>query len=194
VTLPERVERFLQQHPRVILSYVSFRPEYRLEVLREGMQRYRAIDPEAGFVWLGFPGKEMPAAEEFVGTWPAEERATLLLLGNLNHDEFLSLLSRCFVYLRTPECDGVAASVLESLALKIPVVASENGRRPAGVVTYRDTDAADMVEKLRFVRDQYEKVQQSLQSDTGDDNVGRMADWLVGNLAVEPQTVPTKSN
>ena len=194
VTLPERVERFLQQHPRVILSYASFRPEYRLEVLREGMQRYRAIDPEAGFVWLGFPGKEMPAAEEFVGTWPAEERATLLLLGNLNHDEFLSLLSRCFVYLRTPECDGVAASVLESLALKIPVVASENGRRPAGVVTYRDTDAGEMVEKLRFVREQYEKVQQSLQSDTGDDNVGRMADWLVGNLAVEPQTVPTKSN
>src|SRR4029077_6239991 len=38
------------------------------------------------------------------------------------------------------------------------------------------------------------KVQQSLQSDTGDDNVGRMADWLGGNLAVEPQTVPTKSN
>ena len=192
VVLPDRVEKFLQMHPRVILSYVSFRPEYRLEVLRDGMQRYHAIDPEAGFVWLGFPGKEMPAEE--VSTWPSEEQAALLLLGNLDHDEFLSLLSRCFVYLRTPECDGVAASVLESLALKIPVVASENGRRPAGVVTYRDTDAADIVEKLRFVRDQYEKVQQSLQSDTGDDNVGRMADWLVGNLAVEPQTIPTKSN
>jgi hypothetical protein len=98
------------------------------------------------------------------------------------------------VYLRTPECDGVAASVLESLALKIPVVASENGRRPAGVVTYGDTDAADMVEKLRFVREHYEKVKQSLQSDTGDDNVGRMADWLVGNLVAEPQTVPTTNN
>jgi glycosyltransferase involved in cell wall biosynthesis len=158
------------------------------------MQRYRALDPDAGFIWLGFPGKEMPAAEEFVSTWPADEQATLLLLGNLNHDEFLSLLSRCFVYLRTPECDGVAASVLESLALKIPVVASENGRRPVGVVTYRDTDAADMVEKLSFAREHYEKVIQSLQSETGDDNVGRMADWLVGNLVVEPQTAPSKSN
>jgi glycosyltransferase involved in cell wall biosynthesis len=150
------------------------------------MQRYRAIDPEAGFIWLGFPGKEMPAAEEFVRTWPAEEQATLLLLGNLTHDEFLSLLSRCFVYLRTPACDGVAASVLESLALKIPVVASANGRRPTGVVTYNDTDAADMVEKLRFVREHYDKVRESLQSDAGDDNVGRMADWLVGNLISAP--------
>jgi glycosyltransferase involved in cell wall biosynthesis/LPS sulfotransferase NodH len=194
VALPERVEKFLREHPRVILSYVSFRPEYRLELLRESMRRYRAIDPEAGFIWLGFPGKEMPAAEEFVGTWPTEEQATLLLLGNLDHDEFLSLLSRCFVYLRTPECDGVAASVLESLALKIPVVASENGRRPTGVVTYSDTDAADMVEKLRFVGEHYEQVKHNLQSDPGDDNVGRMADWLVGNLIAEPQTVAGRND
>jgi glycosyltransferase involved in cell wall biosynthesis len=179
--LSERVEKFLQEHPRVIVSYVSFRPEYRLDILREGMRRYRAIDPEAGFVWLGFPGKEMQAAEDFVASWPGEEQATLLLLGNLNHDEFLSFLSRCFLYLRTPECDGVAASVLESLALRVPVVASENGRRPAGVVTYRDGDAVDMVEKLCFVREHYDSVKQSLQSEMGEDNVARMADWLVGN-------------
>jgi glycosyltransferase involved in cell wall biosynthesis len=194
VELEERVEDFLRRHPRIILSYVSFRPEYRLDVLREGMQRYRAMDPETGFVWLGFPGKEMAAAEEFVRTWPADEQATLLLLGNLTHDEFLSLLSRCFVYLRTPACDGVAASVLESLALKIPVVASANGRRPDGVVTYNDTDAADMVAKLRFVREHYDKVKESLQSEAGDDNVGRMADWLVGNLVSAPQAVATKNS
>ena len=194
VELPERVENFLRQHPRVMLSYVSFRPEYRLDVLREGMQRYRAIDPEAGFVWLGFPGKEMPAAEEFVRTWPADEQATLLLLGNLTHDQFLSLLSRCFVYLRTPACDGVAASVLESLGLKIPVVASQNGRRPAGVITYSDTDAADMVEKLRFAREHYGEVKASLRPDAGDDNVGRMADWLAGNLISEPQAIATKDS
>jgi glycosyltransferase involved in cell wall biosynthesis len=194
VQLPERVENFLRRHPRVVLSYVSFRPEYRLDTLREGMQRYRVIDPEAGYIWLGLPGKEMPAAEEFVGAWPAGEQATLLLLGNLTHDEFLSLLSRCFVYLRTPACDGVAASVLESLGLKVPVVASENGRRPAGVITYNDTDPADMVEKLRFVREHYDQVKESLRPDAGDDNVGRMADWLAGNLIAEPQAIATKDN
>jgi len=186
VPLPQNVELFLQKHPRVFLSYLSFRPEYRLDVLREGMRRYRAIDSGAGFIWLGFPGKEMPAAEEFVANWPAQERATLLLLGNLTHDEFLTLLSRCYLYLRTPACDGVAASVLESLALKIPVVASENGRRPKGVVGYMDTDPNDMVEKLNFVRQHYEEVKDSLRPETDDDNVGLMADWLVGNLIPEP--------
>jgi glycosyltransferase involved in cell wall biosynthesis len=186
VELPQPVEDFLRSHRRVLLSYLSFRPEYRLEVLREGMRRYREFDPGAGFVWLGFPGKELPAAEQFVQTWPAEERANLCLLGNLNHDEFLTLLSRSFLYLRTPACDGVAASVLESLALGVPVVASENGRRPAGVVTYRDTDAVDMVDKLRFAREHYDKVKADIRCDTGDDNVGRMADWLAGDPLQEP--------
>jgi len=183
--LGERVENFLQKHPRVFFSYVSFRPEYRLEILREGMRRYRERDPEAGFIWLGFPGKEMSAAEDFVRDWPAEERASLLLLGNLNHDQFLTLLSRSFVYLRTPACDGVAASVLESLALGIPVVASENGRRPAGVLTYSDSSAAEMVQKLQFVREHYEDVKAALAFDMSDDNVGRMADWLAGNALAE---------
>ena len=181
VDLGEQIESFLQNHSRVFLSYVSFRPEYRLEILREGMRRYREQDPKAGYIWLGFPGKEMAAAEEFVRGWSEEERASLLLLGNLMHDQFLTLLSRCFVYLRTPACDGVAASVLESLALGVPVVASENGRRPAGVVTYSDTRAADMVQKLQFVREHHEEVKAALQFDTSDDNVGRMADWLAGN-------------
>jgi glycosyltransferase involved in cell wall biosynthesis len=194
VEMPKRVEDFLQRHVRIILSYVSFRPEYRLDVLRDAMRRYRAIDPEAGFIWLGFPGREMQAAEEFVRSWPAEEQATLLLLGNLTHDEFLSLLRRCYVYLRTPACDGVAASVLESLALKVPVVASANGRRPSGIIPYNETDAADMVEKLRFVREHYDKVKESLQTDAGDDNVGRMADWLVGDLIPVPQPVTTRKS
>jgi glycosyltransferase involved in cell wall biosynthesis len=183
--LGEQIENFLQNHSRVFLSYVSFRPEYRLEVLREGMRRYRELDPEAGYIWLGFPGKEMAAAEEFVRAWPAEERASLLLLGNLTHDQFLTLLTRSFVYLRTPACDGVAASVLESLALGVPVVASENGRRPAGVVTYSDTNAADMVQKLQFVRGHYDEVKAALTFDMSDDNVGRMADWLAGNGLAE---------
>ncbi len=167
----------------MILSYVSFRPEYGLEQLRQGMKLYRREQPDAGFIWLGFPEKEMVTAREYVQDWPAEERASLLLLGNLTHDQFLTLLSRCFLCLRTPACDGVAASVLESLALAVPVVASENGRRPAGVVRYRDADAADICEKLVYVTRHYQEVKAGLGVEAGDDNVGKMADWLVGRPA-----------
>ena len=179
--LTERMEDFLRRHARVLLCYVSFRPEYRLDVLREGMRRYRALHPDSGFVWLGFPDKELPTAQEFVRDWSRDERDALLLLGNLCHDQFLTLLSRSYICLRTPACDGVAASVLESLALGVPVVASENGRRPAGVVTYQDTNPADMVAKLHYVTEHYLEVKSGLRQDTGDDNIAKMADWLLGD-------------
>ena len=180
VSLPPEVEDFLATHQPLILSYVSFRPEYRLETLREGMELYGKQNPRAGFIWLGFPEKELPAAQEFVGGWAEDERRSVLLLGNLTHDQFLTLLSRCFIFLRTPACDGVAASVLESIALQVPVVASENGRRPDGVVTYDDTDAADMCQTLVAVTVRHDEVKAGLALGTIDDNISAMADWLAG--------------
>jgi glycosyltransferase involved in cell wall biosynthesis len=182
--LPEEVIGFLERHGPVFFSYVSFRPEYRLDVVRECMSLYRKSYPDTGFIWLGFPAKEFLEAQKFVETWTREEKDSLLLLGNLTHDEFLTLMTRCFACLRTPACDGVAASVLEALTLGVPVVASENGRRPAGVITYKDTDAADMCAKLVQLTEDYSRVKQTLGSHTTDDNVGLMADWLAGRTTV----------
>ena len=178
--LSSEIEAFLAQRDPVFFCYVSFRTEYRLDVLREGMAKFRKLYPRAGFVWLGFPEKEMPAARKFVEDWPADERESLLLIGNLTHDEFLTLMSRSFACLRTPACDGVAASVLESLTLGIPVVASENGRRPAGVITYEEMSADDMVAKLRYLAENYDQVKARTSLVDAEDNVGLMANWLTG--------------
>ncbi len=124
VALDPEIKFFLKEHHPVFFCYLSFRPEYQLEMLREAMKKFREHGTKAGFIWLGFPAKELPLAQEFVAKWPSYERESLLLLGNLNHDAFSTLLEQCFAYIRTPACDGVAASVLESLALNVPVVAS----------------------------------------------------------------------
>ena len=182
VTLSQDIEAFLNTHSPVFFSYVSFRPEYRLDMLRASMARFREHQPTAGFIWLGFPAKEMPDAKQLVDDWPAPERESLLLLGNLTHDEFMTLLSRCYACIRTPVCDGVSASVLESLALGIPVVASENGRRPEGTVTYDECDAADLAAKLVFLTEHYATVQASIRQPEDIDNVARMADWLADEV------------
>ena len=179
--LPEDVDAFLSSHSPVFFCYVAFRPEYQLSALREGMKLFVHERSKAGFIWLGFPDKELPRAQEFVRDWPAEERQSLLLLGNLAHDEFLTLLSRCFACVRTPACDGVAASVLESLAMGIPVVASDNGRRPTGTLLYAETDAADLCAKLVFLVENYSAVKASLEQIDRRDNVSLKADWLSGD-------------
>jgi glycosyltransferase involved in cell wall biosynthesis len=178
--LGSEIENFLRMHSPVFFSYVSFRPEYRLEVLRAGMSMFRTTFSQAGFVWLGFPNKEMPSAREYVAAWRPEEQQSLLLLGNLEHNQFLTLLNRCAAYVRTPACDGVSASVLESLALGIPVIASENGSRPSGVITYPETDAQALCNRMLDLIEHRQNFQVRL-DETGADNVGRMADWLCGN-------------
>jgi len=178
--LAGETEAFLELHHPVFFCYVSFRPEYRLPALRQAMLQFRQQHPGAGFIWLGFPSKELPAANDFVAAWPASERQSLLLLGNLTHDEFLTLLSRCFAYIRTPACDGVAASVLESLVLGIPVIASENGHRPSNVTTYREGDSADLCTKLITLVEGYDQLKRDAQLQAREDNIARTVDWLLG--------------
>ena len=196
-TLNASSEEFFRTHDPVICSYVSFRPEYELETMREAMTRFRQTHPKAGFIWLGFPDKEMPKAQEFVATWSEQERPSLLLLGNMDHDAFLTLITRSAIFWRTPTCDGVSASVLESLTLGIPVVASENGRRPPGVVTYREMDAVDMAEKLSYVAGNLDAVRASIKKSepkdrAAKDRVGEKVDWLVSGeparAAAKPAT------
>jgi len=177
--LAGEVEEFLAHHHPVFFCYVSFRPEYRLEVLREAMKLFRISFPRAGFIWLGFPDKEIPLAGDWVHSWPQEEQNSLLLLGNLDHDRFLTLLQRCFACVRTPACDGVSASVLEALAMGVPIVASENGRRPPGVLTYPQDDAAELCSKLLEIGKQYEHAPRVPGDITSDDNVQRIVDWLL---------------
>jgi glycosyltransferase involved in cell wall biosynthesis len=147
------------------------------------MSEFHSQFPQAGFIWLGFPEKEMPAAREYVNQWTPEEQDSLLLLGNLEHDAFLSLLTRCFAYIRTPACDGVSASVLESLALGIPVIASENGRRPRGVLTYKEQDAAGLCATMVYLMQHRAQVKTTQEDTASGDNVARMADWLAGTSA-----------
>ena len=185
--LAREVEAFLNSHRPVFFCYVSFRPEYRLPMLREAMKKIRQTYSQAGFVWLGFPSNELPHVHKFVADWPAHELESLLLLGNLTHDVFLTLLSRCFAYIRTPVCDGVSSSVFESLALGIPVVASENYNRPPRVVTYRDDDVADLYEKLSFLTEQYGRVKEQTRLEGVEDNIERTVDWLLGESVRNPQ-------
>jgi len=190
VALSDETETFLGGHCPVFFCYVSFRPEYKLPMLRRAMRRFRQAHPQAGFIWLGFPSKEMPAVRNYVSAWPDDERGGLLLLGNLSHPEFLTLLSRCFAYLRTPVCDGVASSVLESLALGIPVIASDNGARPPQVTTFRDDDASDLQAKLLVVTEQYEQTKARTRLEGAADNIERTVDWLLRETSRHGSELP----
>jgi glycosyltransferase involved in cell wall biosynthesis len=119
------------------------RPLFYPVTLIDGMARVMAERQDVGLVLCGGLGHADP------GVWPAVQAAIerhqihdrICFIDDLDHEAFLTALTRSALYLRTPITDGVASSVLEALALGVPVVACDNGTRPSGVATYPPDDA-----------------------------------------------------
>lgn len=153
VPLAESLEAFMARYATVVFTYVRMRPLFYPVTLIEGMASVMQRRPDVGLIICGGTGHADP------GVWPAVQEAIgrhgignrICFVDDLDHDAFLTVLQRSALYLRTPITDGIASSVLEALALGVPVVACENGTRPPGVLTYTATDAEEMARAVERV-------------------------------------------
>lgn len=148
--LPPRLEEFFGRFPHVVFTYVRMRPLFYPLTMIDGMARLMEQRHDVGLVLCG----GLSHMEE--GLWKevdARIRAhgiaeRICLIEDLEREVFLTVLQRSSIYLRTPITDGVASSVMESIALGTPVVASENGSRPAGTITYAAEDDAALADAV----------------------------------------------
>jgi glycosyltransferase involved in cell wall biosynthesis len=145
--LPPALDAFYERYPNTVFTYIRLRPLFYPLTLLDGVARMCADRPDVGVVLCGASaGHFEPDLKAAFERRLAELRLTekVCILEDLGHDAFLTALQRSVLYLRTPITDGVASSVLESIALGVPVVGCDNGSRPAGVVLYPAEDAAAM--------------------------------------------------
>jgi glycosyltransferase involved in cell wall biosynthesis len=174
VPLPAQVEEFFGRYPAIVFTYVRMRPLFYPVTLIDGMANVMKRRPDVGLIICGGTGH----ADE--GVWPSVQEAIqrqgvgdrICFVDDLDHDAFLTALQRSALYLRTPITDGVASSVLESLALGVPVVACENGTRPAGVLTYPADDAGRMAATVEHVLSNRAEVLASMTTLDVPDTVG----------------------
>jgi len=145
VALDDTVERFLERRSPVLSTYVCFRDGFFIDTMIDAIAKLPSKWPDLGLVIVG-TGPERESLERQVSSLGLDRH--VILAGDLGHDAFMTLLRRSTVHIRTPVTDGVSATVLEALTQGVPVVASENGSRPAGVVSYQATDPADMARAL----------------------------------------------
>jgi glycosyltransferase involved in cell wall biosynthesis len=151
--LPNQVEKFISTHDPVISTYVFFREGFYIRTLLEGLMLIRERWPKAGLVNAGalVDNEETNLKNSMDLLRHTGLTEHLCLADGLTHDQFLTLLRHTKLYLRTPTSDGECASVMEALTLGVPVVAAENGNRPASVVTYVADDPASMRDKVSEV-------------------------------------------
>jgi len=158
--LPAAMVEFLARFPHIVFTYVRMRPLFYPVTMIDGLAALVQRRADVGLIVCGMAGHSDEGVGESVQERIRHHRLEphICLVDDLDHDAFLTALTRSTLYLRTPITDGVASSVLESLALGVPVVACENGTRPPGVLTYTADNAGEMAAQIESVIANREKV------------------------------------
>jgi glycosyltransferase involved in cell wall biosynthesis len=174
--LPENVERFYRDHSCVFFSYVCFRREYALEFLAEAIRKFQAAHPEVGFMLVGPREREMDRMREFLKRERLEE--SVCVIGSVPHETFLTLMSRSRAYIRMPVTDGICSSVLESLKLKIPVLAADNGTRPPGTNLWKEGDLDSLLRLMKVTLRDHAGLVVRIPEVPVEDNARKLADSI----------------
>jgi len=139
--LPQEITHFVAKRKPTLFCYVYYRPEFYLGELVEAMKLVKEEFPDFGVLLVGCTEGSDDCRKEVKR---AELLENVLFVDDLDHDQFLTLLSQVQLCLRTHKRDGISSSVLEALSLGIPVVAADNPLRPEQVFTYPADDAQAM--------------------------------------------------
>jgi glycosyltransferase involved in cell wall biosynthesis len=172
--LPPEVEQFCRKQEAVFFVYACYRKEYALEFLADVLRRFRASFPRVGFLLVGTSAREVPQLLEFLDRERLSE--AVCVTGSVPHDLFLTMMTRSLACVRTPLTDGVSASVLEALIMKVPVLASDNGSRPLGVELFSLGDAEGLLSLMTEAVTHRERLVARIPRVTVDDNAGKLAD------------------
>ncbi len=176
IALPGDLDAFMLRHRPLLMCYFFNRPEFFLDSTFDAMVELGRSLPDCGMVLVG---GDSTAAEISAKIAQRGLGGRCFQAGDVSHDQFLTILGRCHFYVRTPSKDGVCSSVLEALSLRVPVVASENGTRPDGTLTYVPDDATDLERRLREAWSDYDRIRSGLTPPPTRDTVEEEADLLV---------------
>jgi len=127
---PDRLRVFMASHKPFLLTVAGLEPEYDLGMQIEAMAQILQRFPQAGLVIAGGGSLEDSLRRQIAAKPYAEH---ILLYGDMPRAVTLRAMLECDVLLRTTLYDGDSVSVREALYLGTPVIATDNGMRPAGV-------------------------------------------------------------
>lgn len=184
VTLRDGIESFLSAHSPVLFTYIAYRPEYSIFILLESISELKNEYDRIGLLAVDDRTHPDPVILEDTERFISQEglAGSVFLTGNVERSEFLTLLSKADLFVRTPVTDGICSSVLEALYLGIPVVAAENDNRPEQVVTYTGDSKDDLSLKVREVLQNPEAGGKSGIIDlSGEDSVEELVDVVLRN-------------
>jgi glycosyltransferase involved in cell wall biosynthesis len=138
--LSNPLETFYSEHDPVLLTVGLLEPEYDLPLQIDTLAKIREHLPGAGLVIIGAGGSIEADLRRAIAAVPWADH--ILLAGDVPHAVTLKAMAEAAMLLRTTLYDGDSVSVREALRLGTPVIATDNGMRPAEVRLIPVNDAA----------------------------------------------------
>jgi glycosyltransferase involved in cell wall biosynthesis len=140
---PGPLADFLARHSPVIAGVGGLEPEYDLPTQLRAFELLQPHFPQAGLLWIG-RGSQEESLRQLVSASPAAQ--SVAIMGDVPRPYTLTAISRAALLWRSTLYDGDAISIREALHLGTPVVASDNGMRPAGVQLFPIGDHAALAQ------------------------------------------------
>jgi glycosyltransferase involved in cell wall biosynthesis len=131
VRIPEQMLDFAAKCDPFLLTVGLLEPEYDLAMQIDVMGKVIEGYPKAGLMIVGSGSLEAELREHIASK---SYSGNILLAGDVPHAVTLRLIEMAGLLLRTTRFDGDAISVREALFLDTPVIATDNGMRPDGVM------------------------------------------------------------
>lgn len=135
---------FARRHSPVLVSVGLLEPEYDYATQLRALKEVRLTHPQAGLIIIGSGSLAADLQREV-----ATLALPVLIAGDVAHHHTLSAISTASALLRTTLYDGDSIAVREALALGTPVIATDNGMRPAGVHLIPIADAPALAAGVR---------------------------------------------
>ncbi len=148
VEVPTEMRDFRAKCSPMLLTVGLLEPEYDLFMQIDAMEKVLTEFPNAGLMIVGSGSLENDLREA-IDSKPYRDR--VFLTGDVKHKVTLHLLNDCDILLRTTLFDGDAISVREALFLGTPVIATDNGMRPAVVHLIPTHDAGALVDEIKVI-------------------------------------------
>jgi glycosyltransferase involved in cell wall biosynthesis len=127
--LSPELAQFMGSHSPVLTTVGLLEPEYDLALQIDAMESVRVQFPDAGLLIIGSGSIEAELRSRIADK---SYSSHVLLAGDVPHPVTLSAIKSSDVLLRTTRYDGDSVAVREALYFGVPVIATDNGMRPAG--------------------------------------------------------------
>jgi glycogen synthase len=145
IDVPQAVKSFCDAHAPLIGAMVTPEPEYGASLAIQAIQRLLQNYPKLGLILIGIGPESEKQLPEY-----ASVRKHVLLTGAVDANIALGVMKHLGLFLRPTYFDGDSLSVREALAVGIPVVASNTGLRPKGVVLFEAGQIDDLEKQLNY--------------------------------------------